>query len=47
LRVGHGTAGTASSATTGLGYAGFFLPLLKSMLGMGGNFLCQHCRKRQ
>ncbi len=34
---GGGATGNAFSAATGLGFAGFFFPLLQPMLGMGGH----------
>jgi len=36
LASGGGTAGGPFAAATGLGFAGFFFPLLKPVLGMGG-----------
>ncbi len=37
LRRGAGSAGESSPTTAGLGTAGFFFPLLKLVLGMGGS----------
>ena len=37
LRRRGGAARGPLAATTGLGFAGFFFPLLKPVLGMGGN----------
>jgi len=34
---GGGAAGDPFVAATGLGFAGFFFPLLKPVLGIGGN----------